>query len=173
MSGNSPEPIILLSDSAERTRQIGIRLGECLRVGDVVLLHGDLGAGKTTLAQGIARGLGIGDVIQSPTFTLVNEHRPASGNESGPRLYHIDLYRIDDGDLDEIGFDDYLAPDDGVSLIEWPERAATRLPAASLVVELQAVGEGQRRLVLRSLVPEAPEAERWMTLLIDARSFVG
>ena len=171
MSDSHPEMISIVSDSAERTRAIGVHLGECFRAGDLVLLHGDLGAGKTTLAQGIARGLGINDVVQSPTFTLVNEHRIVSEHGSGLRLYHIDLYRLAAEDLDEVGFDDYLAPVDGVSLIEWPERATSRLPASSLLIQLQTVGDGRRRLVLRSLVPESPDAERWTTLLATMRTF--
>jgi tRNA threonylcarbamoyladenosine biosynthesis protein TsaE len=148
----------LVSNSAEQTREIGARLGRRLRTGDLVLLHGDLGAGKTTLAQGIARGLGVADPVQSPTFTLVNEHlaggngRPGDGGGGPLRLYHLDLYRLaGDDDLDSFGFDDYLAPVDGVALVEWPERAVARLPAAYLLVRLEPLGEGKRRLAIEAV----------------------
>ena len=139
----------LVSHSAEQTREVGARLGRRLRAGDLVLLHGDLGAGKTTLAQGIARGLGVADHVQSPTFTLVNEHE--GGPADGPpiRLYHVDLYRLAGAeDLASFGFDDYLAPADGVSVVEWPERAASHLPDDYLLVRLETLGEGKRRLVI-------------------------
>jgi tRNA threonylcarbamoyladenosine biosynthesis protein TsaE len=159
----------LVSNSADQTREIGARLGRRLRTGDLVLLHGDLGAGKTTLAQGIARGLGVAGPIQSPTFTLVNEYQrridrdsDSSGGEP-VRLYHLDLYRLaGDADLDSFGFDDYLAPTDGVSLIEWPERAATRLPDSYLLVRLEHLGDGKRRLVIEP-VPASASYAGWMT----------
>lgn len=154
----------LVSNSAAQTREIGARLGRRLRTGDLVLLHGDLGAGKTTLAQGIARGLGVADAVQSPTFTLVSEHPTvADGHPSGDggadgdrpaHLYHLDLYRLSgDGELDSFGFDDYLAPADGVALVEWPERAASRLPPAYLLVRLEPLGDGKRRLAIEAVPP--------------------
>src|SRR5215208_5000208 len=82
-----------ISSSAAETAAIGEALAGCLREGDVVLLHGDLGAGKTTLAKGIASALGIEDVVSSPSFSLVNEYDTGSPAEV-PRLYHIDLYRL-------------------------------------------------------------------------------
>ena len=159
----------LVSNSAEQTREIGARLGRRLRPGDLVLLHGDLGTGKTTLAQGIARGLGVADHVQSPTFTLVNEHETrAPGPKDGQpaRLYHLDLYRLaGDDDLDSFGFDDYLAPADGISLIEWPERAAARLPLTYLLVRLEHLGEGKRRLVIEA----ASSVSRHAAWLCDLR----
>ena len=153
----------LISNSAEQTRDVGARLGRRLRAGDLVLLHGDLGAGKTTFAQGIARGLGVAEPVQSPTFTLVNEHATAGLDGGGPgaRLYHLDLYRLaGDDDLDSFGFDDYLAPTDGVALVEWPERAAARLPDAYLLVRLDHLGEGKRRLVVEPVPRNGPYAAR-------------
>jgi tRNA threonylcarbamoyladenosine biosynthesis protein TsaE len=155
----------LVSNSTEQTREIGARLGRRLRAGDIVLLHGDLGAGKTTLAQGIARGLGVVDPVQSPTFTLVNEHEAGIDRktpERPARLYHLDLYRLaGDDDLDSFGFDGYLAPADGVSLVEWPERAAARLPDAYLLVRLEYLGEGKRRLAIEP-VPAGGPAAAWL-----------
>src|SRR5215210_4246279 len=128
----------LTSEDEARTRNVGECLGRCLAAGDVILLHGDLGAGKTTLAQGIARGLGVGGYVQSPTFTLVHEHDGQTADGTPVRLYHLDLYRLSgEDDLDSFGYDEYLAPSDGVSVIEWPERAAGRLPGRYLLVRLE------------------------------------
>jgi tRNA threonylcarbamoyladenosine biosynthesis protein TsaE len=119
-------------------------IGARLRAGDVVLLHGDLGAGKTTLTQGIAAGLGVRDHVQSPTFTLVSEHPGASLT-----LYHVDLYRLSDpAELETFGFDDLLRPSDGVSVIEWPERAGEWLPEDYLAIELAVAGPDQRRITI-------------------------
>ncbi len=158
-----PAGIDLISTSAEQTRAIGERLGRRLRPEDLVLLHGDLGAGKTTLVQGIARGLGVAEPVQSPTFTLVNEHDGRTPDERPIRLYHLDLYRLvgDDTELDSFGFDDFLAPADGVGLVEWPERAAARLPESYLLVRLDTLGEGKRRLVIAS-VPPAAHYAAWL-----------
>ena len=158
--------IDLVSSSAEQTREIGARLGRRLRAGDLVLLHGDLGAGKTTLAQGIARGLGVEGYVQSPTFTLVNEHEGRTVDGRTARLYHLDLYRLaGEEDLESFGFDDYLAPADAVSLVEWPERAADRLPDTYLLVRLEPLAEGKRRL----LIEPVPPAGRYAAWLAEVR----
>lgn len=123
--------------SEEATRALGERLGGCLSAGDVVLLSGDLGSGKTRLAQGIGRGLGCPGPVNSPTFVLVNEH---VGRE---RLFHADLYRIGGvADLSELGL--WEEAERGVLVVEWPDRAEGGLPAATLTVEI-AVGEGDER----------------------------
>jgi tRNA threonylcarbamoyladenosine biosynthesis protein TsaE len=148
-----PRPSLdLISNSAERTREIGAWLGRRAAIGDLILLHGDLGSGKTTLTQGIAHGLGIADVVQSPTFTLVNEHEGVTANGEPIRLYHIDLYRLGGADeLASFGFADYLVPVDGVTVVEWPERANSLLPDAFLLIRLEALGEGQRLLVMEPI----------------------
>lgn len=123
--------------SEEATRALGERLGERLRAGDVVLLQGDLGSGKTRLAQGIGRGLGCPGPVNSPTFVLVNEH---PGRE---RLFHADLYRIAGAaDLSELGL--WEEAERGVLVVEWPERGEDALPAATLTVAID-VGEGDER----------------------------
>lgn len=131
----------LQSNSAEQTHQLGIRLGEALAAGCLVLLEGDLGAGKTCLATGIARGLGVDEQtpITSPTYTLLNSYRGRLP------LYHFDLYRLADGEeLDELGFDEYFQGD-GVALVEWPERHP-ELAGHGLVVKLCYAGESCRDL---------------------------
>lgn len=134
------------SEDPAQTAEIGATLADWLRDGDVVLLHGDLGAGKTTLAKGIAAALRIDAVVSSPSFALVNEY---DGGLLAPvtRLYHLDLYRLHGADeLASIGFEDYIAPSDGVTLIEWPERAAETLPDRYLLIEFTSIGDNRRRL---------------------------
>lgn len=143
--------IVIATRTAIETRRLGARLGRQLRRGDVLLLHGDLGAGKTTLAQGIAAGFGIAGPVQSPTFTLVNEYDGRDAAGAPLRLYHLDLYRITSDDLDSFGFDDYLAPVDGITLIEWPERATERVPEHALIIHLTATTPDGRRFAISAL----------------------
>ena len=106
------------TDSHEKTLILGDQLGKCLKPGDIVLLFGDLGAGKTTLTQGICLGLGLnkGEYIRSPTFTLVNEYL------GDFPIYHIDLYRLDSfSEIEALGLEEYLFSD-GVCIIEWAEK---------------------------------------------------
>ena len=102
-----------ISKSVEETLAIAEDFAARLKGGDIVLLHGDLGAGKTTFTKGIARALGVEEVVTSPTFTIVKEYEGRS-----LRLYHMDMYRLD-GDITELGIEDYLGRKDGVSVIEW------------------------------------------------------
>ena len=120
----------LTCDDAESTRRIGAAVGELAPAGTVVLLQGDLGAGKTVFAQGVGRGLAAPTTVNSPTFVLVNEHL-------GGRLplRHADLYRLDDLDMiAELGLDQLAVG--GILLVEWPERAGEALPADHLHVQL-------------------------------------
>lgn len=129
-------------DSAAAMQSLGEEIASSLSIGDVLMLHGDLGAGKTTLTQGIAAGLGVEGPVQSPTFTLVREHR---GREMV--LYHLDLYRLGDpNELETLGYEMYLDPPDGVSVIEWPERAGEWLPEQFTLVRIEHLG-GDRRQV--------------------------
>ena len=142
----------VLADEAA-TDTFGRRLAARLAPGDVVLLSGDLGAGKTALARGILAGLGHMGEVPSPTFTLVQSYE-----WPGVRLpvWHVDLYRLEDpNEVEELGLDEILA--DGALIIEWPERAGGRWPEA-LHLTLTDSGEGSRRLTVR--VPPAWEA-RW------------
>lgn len=120
---------IVSTTGAAQTRALGRRLGRLLRAGDVVLLQGPLGAGKTTLAQGIGAALGVEGPVNSPTFVLLARH-------DGPLpLYHADLYRLDSADdVLDLALAEQAA--DGVLLVEWPDRGLAALPAEHLLVVL-------------------------------------
>ncbi len=121
----------------------GQRLAAELRAGDVLALTGDLGAGKTCLVKGIARGLGILQEITSPTFTLINEY-------VGGRLplYHVDLYRLDSAEQAlQIGLDDYLGRD-GVTVIEWAEKVESLLPPTTRRLRIEFIADNSRRITL-------------------------
>ena len=106
--------MVLESRSAEQTFQIGVRLGQKAKPGQVYTLTGDLGVGKTVFTQGFAKGLGIEEPVCSPTFTIVQEY-----GEGRLPLYHFDVYRIGGvEEVDEVGYEDYIMGQ-GVSLIEW------------------------------------------------------
>jgi tRNA threonylcarbamoyladenosine biosynthesis protein TsaE len=116
--------LTLHSASAAQTRRLGAALGALLQPGDMILLTGDLGAGKTTLTQGIGAGLGVLGVINSPTFTILKEYHGRLA------LYHFDLYRIESPDeINALGFEDYFESD-GVSVVEWAERGESETPDA-------------------------------------------
>lgn len=143
--------IRIVSTSADETRHLGIRLGGLLAAGDVLLLHGDLGAGKTTLAQGIIAADRPGVAAQSPTFALVNEYA-ATADQSA--LHHLDLYRLDGpDDLGSIGFDDLIAAGEGVILVEWPERLGRDLPGDYLLVSIAPDGPDRRQIDVTAVPP--------------------
>jgi tRNA threonylcarbamoyl adenosine modification protein YjeE len=139
---------VVVTSSPDETTALGRRLAAALRPGHVVLLHGDLGAGKTTLAQGIVGALRPGAPATSPTFTIANEYPPDEPGQA--RLVHLDLYRlVGPDDLDSIGFDDLVAGGDAVVLVEWPERLGDDVPADYLLVTIEPAGAGQRQVELR------------------------
>lgn len=142
---------MILTGNAE-TEAVGRRLAAQLRPGDVIALYGDLGAGKTTLARGILRGLGFEGDVASPTFPIV---LPYDGLT--PPLWHVDLYRIEDpAEIEELALDEAL--EDGVLVIEWPERLGGQLWPEALRLTLSREGEGARALTAQ--VPPA-WGERW------------
>lgn len=137
----------VLTRSPEETASLGQALGGLLRAGDVLLLQGTLGAGKTLLTQGVAKGIGISDYVTSPTFILVNQY-------NGPlTLYHVDLYRIEAAaEAVDLGLDDYFFGD-GVCVVEWPERAMAAMPLDYLHVIIEHAGENERSLMFRPAGP--------------------
>ncbi|MCM0588887.1 MAG: tRNA (adenosine(37)-N6)-threonylcarbamoyltransferase complex ATPase subunit type 1 TsaE [Gloeotrichia echinulata CP02] len=132
---------ILLKD-AEATLRLGISLSESLTPGSVILLEGDLGAGKTTLVQGIGKGLGIAEPIVSPTFTLINEY-----TEGRLALYHLDLYRLEPQDVAALNLESYwegIEVIPGIVAIEWAERMSYK-PDSYLRVRLIYGNDGDRQ----------------------------
>ena len=143
--------VILDCPDETSLRALGARLAQMLRAGDAIALQGGLGAGKTTFARGLIEAYaGIGEV-PSPTYTLVQTY------DSGPLpVWHYDLYRLEDAaDLTELGWDETA---DGIVLVEWPERAGTRLPKWRLDVTIDFHGDGRR-------VTLEPHGEGWQTRL--------
>ena len=129
------------SRSPEQTRRIGMRLGGLLQPGNLICLQGDLGAGKTTLVQGMAQGWGSLDAVSSPTFILVNEYRRPDGGH----LFHMDAYRLESGaEAAELDIDLMLA--EGALIVEWPERVASVLPHEELRVSMDFIAEEQRQM---------------------------
>jgi tRNA threonylcarbamoyladenosine biosynthesis protein TsaE len=131
------------TQSEDDTRDLGTALAAELAPDGVLLLSGDLGTGKTVLAQGIARGLGIAPgEVQSPTFTLIREHRGTG--EGGGRLVHVDLYRLDPEDVPALGLEELLAGR-GVKVVEWAERLPFDVPGARWL-RLRRLAEGGREI---------------------------
>lgn len=124
--------------SEDEMLNVGQKLAKILASGDILYLSGELGAGKTTLVRGIARGLGYQGRVNSPTFTLMNIYN------SDPPLYHLDFYRLEDGNLDDLGLDDYWQ-DEGIIAIEWPQRASNKLPWESLQIIIDLVDDDYER----------------------------
>lgn len=155
--GTERPTLDLISHSPQQTRNVGLHLGQVLQPGDVVLLFGQIGAGKTQLTQGIAHGLNIDGYVQSPTFTLVVEHEGTSSNGSRVRLYHIDLYRIDaPGEIETFGHEEYLDDPDGIVVIEWPERLGVETPDEHLLITIEHLADTKRKLMF------FPRGERYL-----------
>lgn len=144
----------------EETRALGEALGRRLASGDVLCLRGNLGAGKTVLAQGVAAGLGVTEPVSSPTFNLLQQY---AGRLP---VYHLDAYRVADPDeMIDLGFPE-LWTAGGVLLIEWPERIAYALPGDRLEVHLQPTnGEARRRL---TVIPHGERASALVRALAEA-----
>jgi len=133
----------LTTRNPEQTQQFGTRLGELANPGDVILLVGKLGAGKTCLTQGIAWGLGIKEYAASPSFVLVRELKGRLP------LYHLDFYRLENlAEIAELGLDEHFYGQ-GVSVVEWAEKALSLLPPENLLIEMEYIAETGRRLKLK------------------------
>lgn len=146
------------TNSPAETRAFGERLASQLQAGDVLLLLGDLGAGKSELTRGIAKGLGITATVASPSFTILNVYE-----EGRVPLYHFDWYRLNDvEELYEMGMDEYLGGD-GVAVVEWPTQCPEAIPESCLEVRIAPVGETARDITLipcgdfRSMTLEATD----------------
>jgi len=140
------------TSTEQETTEAGLGLGRQLRPGDVVLLYGDLGAGKTAFVRGLARGMGANpDEVSSPTFTIVQEYAGETAT-----LYHVDLYRLEPAEIDDLGLED-LVSGDGVVAIEWAERWRGRPEGEGVVeVRIDDAGDDRRQInVNRGVDPYA------------------
>jgi len=138
---NPPE---IITSRPEETQELGARLGELARPGDTFLLVGKLGAGKTCLTQGIARGLGIREYAASPSFVVVRELHGRLP------LYHMDFYRLENlEEIADLGLDDYFYGQ-GVSVVEWAEKGLSLLPPEHLLIEMSYLSDTGRRLKLKA-----------------------
>jgi len=151
----------IISRSAVQTRRVGMRLGTLLEPGDIVCLIGDLGAGKTTLVQGLAAGWGSLDLVSSPTFVIVNLYRRLDQYQ----LFHLDAYRLS-GPEEAADLDLDAMLDEGSLVIEWADIIADALPEACLWVSLLYVDEFQRDLVFSA------RGQHYQQLLADFREQV-
>jgi tRNA threonylcarbamoyladenosine biosynthesis protein TsaE len=131
-----------ISRSPEETIEFGKKIGALLKEGDVIAFKGSMGAGKTTFTHGLAMGMGLGDEVYSPTFTLVNEYRGKM------TLCHFDMYRIESaGDLETTGFYDYLS-DGCVMAIEWSEKIIPFLPKNTIFITIEQIDENTRKITV-------------------------
>jgi len=147
----------LTSHSPEQTQQLGARIGELTLPGDILLLIGALGTGKTCLTQGIAWGLGIKEYAVSPSFVVIRE---LYGRLP---LYHIDLYRLDHiEEIVELGLDDYLYGS-GVCVVEWAEKGLSVLPAEHLLIQISYLSDSERSLQLK------PSGKRYLQILAQLK----
>ncbi|GFR36199.1 tRNA (adenosine(37)-N6)-threonylcarbamoyltransferase complex ATPase subunit type 1 TsaE [Thermobrachium celere] len=138
----------VVTNSERETFELGYKIGNILKKGDVISLNGDLGAGKTHLTKGIAAGLGVEDYITSPTFTIVNEYMGRLP------LYHFDVYRIDDiYEMYEIGFEEYLYGD-GVCVVEWGDMVEELLPKNKIYIYIKKLDDNVREVQIEGLEGE-------------------
>lgn len=148
------------SHSPEETRSLGELLGQRAWSGEVLLLVGALGTGKTCLVQGLARGLGVREPVASPSFVLVREYRGRLA------LYHIDLYRMGETvEIADLGLEDYLSAG-GVCAVEWAEKGWPLFPAEHLKIEFAFLSETERRLTL------LPSGEPYRALVAELSALV-
>jgi tRNA threonylcarbamoyladenosine biosynthesis protein TsaE len=137
--------MIYKTTSPQETIKLGKKIGEVLKKGDVIAYLGNLGAGKTTLTRGIALGLGLDDVVISPTFSIVNEYE----NENGINVYHFDMYRIkNETELEFTGYYDYPQRD-SVFIIEWSENIKNILPSSTVFISIETIDEQTREISIR------------------------
>ncbi|MFX3630892.1 MAG: tRNA (adenosine(37)-N6)-threonylcarbamoyltransferase complex ATPase subunit type 1 TsaE [Ectobacillus sp.] len=149
----------IITSSPDETMQLSQRLGAMLQEQDVLILEGDLGAGKTTFTKGLAKGLEIKRVVNSPTFNIIKEYKGRLP------LYHMDVYRLEESEED-LGFDEYFYGT-GVTVIEWAHLIESYLPEALLKISLFHAGDNRRRITFE------PKGERYIRLCEELLNYEG
>jgi len=145
--------------NVEETIELGEQLGAKLNAGDIVCLQGELGSGKTSLAKGICNGLGVEEQVTSPTYKIVNQYR------GDLRVNHLDLYRIHkEEELYDLGFEDYIYGD-GISIVEWPDKAGTLMPDNYLDINIKGQGDDRE-------VRFIPQANKYIGLVAELKQDV-
>ena len=131
-----------ISKSEKETQNIAYNLAKNFSGGEVLLLNGDLGAGKTAFSKGIAKAMGVEDIVTSPTFTILNEHY---GNKLN--FYHFDFYRLEDeSELKELGFDELIGNKNGICAIEWYEKVPSILPRNAIKIDIKKIDDNTRKI---------------------------
>jgi len=149
----------IISHSPEQTQKLGMRIGELAQAGDIFLLVGNLGAGKTCLTQGISWGLNIKEYAASPSFVIVRELKGRL------HLYHIDLYRLDHiEEIADLGLDEYLCGR-GVCVVEWAEKGLSVLPEEHLLIEINFLSDSERNLKFK------PSGKRYLEIVNQLKHF--
>ncbi|MGY4706312.1 tRNA (adenosine(37)-N6)-threonylcarbamoyltransferase complex ATPase subunit type 1 TsaE [Candidatus Bipolaricaulota sp. J31] len=135
---------VVITEGPEETISLGVELAAGLRPGDVVALVGELGSGKTTLVQGIARGLFVTEVVSSASFILARTYRGKMP------LHHLDAYRIaSPEELFEVGLDRYLPPDEGITVVEWADKIYELIPKGALWITIEFLDGDRRKITLK------------------------
>ncbi|MDR2834381.1 MAG: tRNA (adenosine(37)-N6)-threonylcarbamoyltransferase complex ATPase subunit type 1 TsaE [Streptococcaceae bacterium] len=139
-------------NNLEQTQELGVYLGKTAQPSNNIILSGDLGAGKTTLTKGIGQGIGIKQMIKSPTYTIIREYE-----QGRMPLYHMDVYRVQEG-IDELGLDDYFEGN-GLSVIEWGEMLGEELPEDYLKITIEKIEDTDKRIIY--FEPKGKKAQNW------------
>ena len=143
--------MVVMSRNQEQTRGLGLHLGQSLRGLDVICLYGELGSGKTTFTQGLARALGFRGNVASPTFVLAKVYKG-----KGLKIYHLDLYRIARGLSGDIGIEEYVSDPKGVCVVEWPHAGEVYYPKDRVEIRFShGRREGERKIVFRARGPRS------------------
>ncbi|WP_062051020.1 tRNA (adenosine(37)-N6)-threonylcarbamoyltransferase complex ATPase subunit type 1 TsaE [Bacillus sp. JCM 19034] len=140
----------------EETSELAEKLGKLVQSGDVITLEGDLGAGKTSFTKGLAKGLGVRRMVNSPTFTIMKQYKGRIP------LYHIDAYRLED-EFEDLGFEDYFYGD-GVTVIEWPSMIEAQLPEDRLKITIDYMGETERLISIEGTGPRSSELSKELSV---------
>lgn len=152
MAGETMEPWVVQTKSKNETQQLGSFFALTAVRGDVITLEGPLGSGKTTFSQGFAKGLGIQQTVNSPTFVIFKTY-----SHGRIPLYHMDVYRLE-GNSQDLGLEEYIGGD-GVALIEWPQFVKPLMPHDYIEINFQWINENERHI---SLLPHGERSNQWL-----------